>query len=237
MISRGGFDPISPQAKEAIQRLRAFHRIVAEHSDRHFRTLVLNDGAAAQRDLSFRSAGPTHQFIARAFNLYKALQTGENRNGWPGARMFVAAGFRALGSRRSIDLVETQLGSILDRLAAGAMSANQAVREAASIDRYFDVIPQLQANFAFTKAYVADSIGSKGGFLGAQFFVDELFFDGGVPAWVAGGDIISFRDDRLDLSGSFIPVKNISAPGKLDAEKSGIRNASQIASVLSRPFG
>ncbi|WP_222848811.1 hypothetical protein [Sphingorhabdus lacus] len=233
MIAGGSFDPLSPQAKEAIQRLRAFHRIVAEHSDRNFRTLVLNDGAAAQRDLSFRSVGPTHQFLARAFDLYNALQASEYRNGWPGARMFVATGFRALGSRRSIDLGRTQLGSILERLAAGAISADQAVREAASIERYFDVIPQLQANFAFTKAYVADSIGSRGGFSGPQFFVDELFFDDGIPAWATGGAIISFRDDRLDLSGSFFPVTNILAPGKLDAASSGIRNATQIASVLS----
>jgi len=232
MISQGGFDPISPGAKEAIKRLRAFHRIVAEHSDRNFRTLVLNDGAAAQRDLSFRSAGPTHQFLARAFKLFGALQASEERNGWPGGRMFVAAGFRALGSRRSLDVAETQVGSILGRLQAGVITPEEAVREAASLERYFDVLPQLQANFAFTKAYVADAAGSRSGFTGARFFVDELFFAAGVPSWMQAEGPIAFHDAKLGLSASFLPVSAIGAPGALDRANAGLRNALEISVAL-----
>lgn len=232
MISQGGFDPISPKAKEAIKRLRAFHRIVAEQSDRNFRTLILNDGAAAQRDLSFRSVGPTHQFLARAFKLFGALQASEKRNGWPGARMFVAAGFRALGSRRSLDFAVSQVGSILGRLQAGVITPEEAVREAASIERYFDVIPQLQANFAFTKAYLADAAGSRSGFTGARFFVDELFFATRAPSWMQAEAPIPFHDAKLGLSASFLPVSAIGAPGALDRDGAGLRSASEISDAL-----
>ena len=56
------------------------------------------------------------------------------------------------------------------------MDADQAIREASRIDLSFDVLPQLQANFAFTKAYVAESDGKGGGLVGANCFVDLVLF-------------------------------------------------------------
>jgi hypothetical protein len=47
MISRAGFNPLHPDARQALVRTQAFHTIVAEHSARHFPTLVMNDGAVA----------------------------------------------------------------------------------------------------------------------------------------------------------------------------------------------
>jgi hypothetical protein len=63
------------------------------------------------------------------------------------------------------------------RFQKGDLNAEQALREAARIRQPADIVPQLQANFAFSKAYVAESSGSKGGLRGANFFVDLTIFD------------------------------------------------------------
>lgn len=233
MIAEAEFNPIHPKARASITRLRAFHRIVAEHSGRQYRTLVLNDGAVAYRDLSLRSSAVTHDFLARSAALFEALRSSEIRNRWPGARMVLATGFRAKGSRRAMDAVSGQLDSILARLKAGQIGAEQAVREAASIDRYFDVLPQLQANFAFTKAYVADAGGTRAGLGGPRFFVDEAIFDGGVPQWVGAGSSIAFHDERLGIKASFVPVDRLGRPGRSGDEIAGMRNALQIAEAIA----
>ena len=233
MIAAADFNPMAPEAKVAIARLRAFHRIVAEHGDRHYRTLVLNDGAAAYRDLSLRSAGVTHDFLARSFALFRSLSASEGRNGWPGARMVLATGLRAKGSRRSIDLASGQLESILARLAAGAIGAEQAVREAASLERHFDVLPQLQANFAFTKAYLADAGGTAAGLGGPRFFVDAAIFDGAVPDWVSAGPPIRFEHAKLGLATEFVPVTGLSTPGGAGQGVPGLRNGLQVAEAIA----
>jgi hypothetical protein len=233
MIGAADFNPIAPQAKAAITRLRAFHRIVAEHSARNFRTLVINDGAVAYRDLSLRSSGVTYDFLKRAHALFTALNESERRNGWYGARMVLATGFRAKGSRRAIDAASGQLDSILQRMAAGQLDPAEAVREAASIERYFDVLPQLQANFAFTKAYLADAGGSKKGLGGARLFVDTAIFDGGVPPWVLHEDLVAFADDRLGLSAGFAPVTGLLPPGHSTSNVPGIRDGLQVADAIA----
>jgi hypothetical protein len=235
MIGAAGFNPIAPEAKAAITRLRSFHRIVAEHGGRHFRSLVLNDGAVAYRDLSLRSSGVTYDFLTRAFLLFRDLEASERRNGWNGARMVLATGFRAKGSRRAIDHASGQLESILTRMRAGQVSPEEAVREAASMDRYFDVLPQLQANFAFTKAYLADAGGSKAGLGGPRFFVDTVIFEGGVPPWVRAEEPVAFRNERLGLSGEFAPVLELAPPGHSTPAVPGMRDALQIAEAIAPP--
>lgn len=233
MIGAADFNPIAPQAKTAITRLRAFHRIVAEHSGRTFRTLVLNDGAVVYRDLSLRSSGVTYDFLTRSFALFKALEASEKRNGWYGARMVLATGFRAKGSSRGIDAAAGQLESILSRTKAGQIAPEEAIREAASIERYFDVLPQLQANFAFTKAYLADAAGSDAGLGGPRFFVDTAIFENGIPAWVRADAPVAFKDQRLGLGGEFAPVSELTPPGHTTPAVPGMRDALQIADAIA----
>lgn len=161
MIAEAELNPIDPRAKAAVTRLRTFHRVVAEHSNRYYRTLVINDGAVAYRDLSLRDNGVTHDFLQRSHQLFNDISESEHRNDWPGARMVVGLGFRARGSRRGIDDAERRVDMILAEMTAGNIGAAEAVRQAASIQRYSDGIPQLQANFAFTRSYVAESAGSR----------------------------------------------------------------------------
>jgi hypothetical protein len=234
MIGTGKLNPAAPEAKEAISRLRAFHRIVAKHSNSKFRTLVLNDGAVAYRDLSPQSSSITYGFLRRTFDLFEEIARLETRNGWPGPRMVLAAGLRAKGSRRAIDRSDRQVELILQRLANGEVSAEQAVREAANVQRYSDLIPQLQANFAFTKAYLAESAGSKRGLGGSRLFVDTtLFCDGRVPAWIDADDPIAFSNTRLSIDCSFVPVSSLGSPGSKRGTASGMRDALQVAEQLA----
>lgn len=233
MISDVGYNPIASQAKKPISRLRAFHRIVAEHSTRNFRTLVLNDGAVAYRDLSLRGSANTVDFFCRAWDLFEAVNSLETRNGFPGARMVVAPGLRAKGSRRAIDYTSGHLDSILRRMADGTISADQAVREAATIQKYFDVLPQLQANFAFSNAYIAEQGGRKFGLGGPAFYVDDMIFDGTKPDWIDGDEPIEWEMPKYKLATTFHPVRGARRPkgslGEIPGFCDGIGVATQIA--------
>lgn len=234
MIANAELNPIDPRAKAAVTRLRTFHRVVADHSDRHYRTLVINDGAVAYRDLSLRDNGVTHDFLQRSHRLFDAISEKERENNWPGARMVVGLGFRARGSRRGIDNVERRVDMILAELAAGDIGAAEAVRQAASIQRYSDGIPQLQANFAFTRSYVADSAGSRAGLGGANMFVDTAMFEGGnPPKWVHCGVVIPFREERLAIECGFVSVTSLGAPGKINDRIPGLRDGLEIGEAIA----
>ena len=83
MIADADFNPLHYKAKEALARLRRFHAIVASHSGRYFPTLVMNDGAAAYRDLSMRTRSVTHDFLVRAWNLFCDIKAAEATEGHP----------------------------------------------------------------------------------------------------------------------------------------------------------
>lgn len=234
MISAAELNPVDPRAKTAVARLRAFHRIVADHSGRYFRSLVINDGAVAYRDLSLRDDGVTHDFLQRSQLLFSDIADSEHRNGWPGARMVLGLGFRARGSRRGIDDGERRVSRILADLRAGTIEAEEAVRQAASIQRYSDGIPQLQANFAFTRSYVADSAGSRAGLGGAKMFVDTAMFQNDVPPpWVQCGDAIPFEDERLAIRCSFVPIVGLQPPGKIGDRIPGLRDGLEIGEAIA----
>lgn len=234
MIGNAELNPIDPRAKAAVARLRTFHRIVADHSGRYFKTLTINDGAVAYRDLSLRDNGVTHDFLQRSHRLFEAVSKTELQNRWPGARMVVGLGFRARGSRRGIDDVERRVGMILTKLSAGTIGAAEAVRRAASIQRYSDGIPQLQANFAFTRSYVADIAGARAGLGGPRMFVDTAMFEGGLPPkWVRSGEAIPFRDEHLSIDCCFVPVIGLTAPGKIGDRIPGLRDGLEIGEAIA----
>ena len=231
-IAEAHFNPLHPKAKEAMQRLRQFHEIVASHSFRLFPTLVMNDGAAAYRDLSLRSNENTFDFLMRAWRLFNEINDVESRQGLPGARLVVAAGFRMRGRRAGMDATASHFSSIMSRFQSGNLSADQAIREAARIRQPFDVIPQLQANFAFSKAYVAEHSGAKGGLNGANFFVDMLIFDHPVPPWVVTARTIVWSNERLNMKANFAQIAAF-PPHKHVGGPSGIRTGLEIAQQLA----
>jgi hypothetical protein len=206
-MAAAGFNPLHPQAKGAIARLRRFHRIVSEHSARHFPTLVMNDGAAAYRDLSLRTSSTTYDFLWRAWELHRDILADEFKTGDPGARMVIAAGFRMLGRRAGLDDRGRQVKEIIERLDDGEITKGQAIAEGERLRTTFDVVPQLQANFAFTKAYLAEQSGRKGGLGGPKCFVDSALF-ASPPPFLELGDMVAWEHTKLGVRADFAPILN-----------------------------
>jgi hypothetical protein len=233
MIAEADFNPLHAKAAQALIRLRRFHEVVASHSTRYFPTLVMNDGAAAYRDLSLRSRAPTHDFLMRAWSLFNAIKSDENYRGFPGARMVLATGFRMRGRRAGMDATAKQFKSVMRRYQSGEIVAEQAIREAANVKRSFDIIPQLQANFAFSKAYVAERSGAREGLAGPNFFVDLALFDAPTPAWVKKGPTVEWSDERLRMSASFAAILDLPPFKHVEGGPLGIRDGLQVAQYLT----
>ena len=234
MIAEADFNPLHTRAKEALARLRRFHAIVAKHSGRYFPTFVMNDGAVAYRDLSMRTRSVTHDFLVRSWDLFCEIKTAEAVEGYPGARMVWATGFRMRGRRAGMDLRNTQFQSVMRRFQEKKISAKQAITEAAVIREYFDIAPQLQANFAFTKAYVAESMGSAGGLHGSNFFVDLSIFTEPVPAWIELGQTIDWSHRKLGLRTTFAAIQNLPPRRHVEGGPIGILDGLQIAQRLAQ---
>jgi hypothetical protein len=233
MISDAGFNPLHPEAKQAIARLRKFHEIVAKHSAPRFPTLVMNDGAVAYRDLSLRSRSVTQDFLMRSWGLFQAIKTEDTDLGHPGPRMVLACGFRMRGRRAGMDASRQHLESVFSRLDNGEIDSRQAIQEAAAMRSHFDVVPQLQANFAFTKAYVAESSGSTGGLPGPHFYVDLTIFGGGRPEWIELGPNIQWRHPSLNIKATFAAVETIQPPSHPSDAAAHIADGLRVAQLLA----
>jgi hypothetical protein len=233
MIAEAGFNPLHEKSAAAIRRLREFHAIVSVNSKRSFPTLVMNDGAAAYRDLSLRARSPTHEFICNAWKLFCAIREAEIANGFPGPRMVVTPGFRMRGRRAGMDQSAGHFASIMERYQKGQITGEHAIREATTISRSFDIVPQLQANFAFTKAYVAESSGKKAGLGGASCFIDLAFFDGSPPAWIELGPKIDWTNERLNLAAQFAPVLGLPDWHHPGGGPKEIRDGLQLAQFMA----
>jgi hypothetical protein len=233
MISAAGFNPMHSDAREALARIRNFHRIVAEHSARHFPTLVMNDGAVAYRDLSLRTRSVTHDFLVRSWEMFEEVRLQDTTDGHPGPRMVVACGFRMRGRRAGLDASRDHFASIISRLQNGEIDAEQAVREAASMRPRFDIIPPLQANFAFTKAYAAEQTGKKGGLPGPAFYVDLMIFGAHRSGWIDLGPDIAWSHPSLNLHSTFAEVKGIRRTGHPAAGPSDLLDGLEVAQALA----
>ena len=234
MIAEADFNPLHGKASEAMKRLRRFHQIVASHSFKLFPTLVLNDGAVGYRDLSLRSRGPTHDFLMRAWKLFHHIKEDENGHGFPGARAVLAVGFRMRGRRAGHDASASHFKSLMERYQNGEIRAEQAMREASQIRQSFDIIPQLQANFAFSKAFVAESSGTRSGLHGAKFFVDLTIFNATMPSWVVAEKTVEWFHERLRMRASFAPIIEFTKCKHASGGPLGIRDGLQIAQELSQ---
>ena len=228
MIAKGAYCPTKQSAVRATKRLRQFHEAVASKSMRHFPTLVMNDGAVVYRDLSFRNKSVTFDFLNRCWDLFLTIQKYDRGN--PGARMVIAAGFRVRGRRSGLDATAGQFKSLLDRYKNGYLDANQALHEAVRIKPVFDVIPQLQANYAFTKAYVAEQGGSRSGLGGPRCYVDRIFFEDTLPSWMEVDREIDWKNERLKLQATFLQIRSVNHPTNVHA---GVRDALTIATRLT----
>ena len=239
-----GYNPLDPKAKAAVKRIRQFHQVVADHSLRDFPTLVMNDGATAYRDLSYRTRWTTYDFVQRSFRLFQDIQRVEEELGEPGARMVVAVGVRLRGrASQSSELRGRYVKSLISAVHDETLSVEEAITRASKFRRNFDLVPQLQANFAFTKAYIAEQSGSKGGLAGPRFFLDDLTLD---FARLEQEDVgvlerISWNAEVYGLNANFLVVDRVRS-AKQTEQRNGktqnhgpeaFRDALEIARYLS----
>ncbi|WP_405284441.1 hypothetical protein V3331_02550 [Gaopeijia maritima] len=227
MLRKVGFDPTADLARDAVERIEAFHAIVADHSKREFRTVVMNDGAVALRDLSPRSHSVTYDFLARSIDLFNSVNEKDSEIG---ARMVIAAGFRMETTARD-HIFRTSLAQrVLEQLRIGSLDAEEAVHQALVARPDFQGVPALQANFAFTKAYLVESKGTDGGFGGANCFIDLALFDQDLPEWIKFSELQCFHSDGI--SGRFGKLRSFDRESAGKARLSGVLDALGIAEKI-----
>jgi hypothetical protein len=236
MISRAGFNPLHPESATAKRRLRKFHDVIASHSGRTFPSLVMNDGAVVYRDLSYRSASVTFDFLQRSWMLFNEINRLERNDGNPGARMVIAAGFRIRGRKAGMEATAGHFQSVMSRYTSGKITANQAIQEARRVKQSFDIIPQLQANFAFTKAYVAEQSGTAGGLSGSRCFVDLSLFAQPIPCCFEFEAPVDWMHEKLGLKTQFGPLKSLlplNNNEKSYGAPTGVRDGLEVARHLA----
>lgn len=192
MLELAQFHPDDPIASKAIQRLRSFQQIAMEEATTRFRVMPINDGVAFFCDLTPRTTSVTADFLQRAIRAFQKINEEDQRSGHPGFRMVISVGPRARIARPKRS--SSHLRHIFTRLSDGSISTQQAVNEAFISGPIAGFVPHLQANFAFSRAYLAESGGSKKGFKGANCFVDMTLFDNHFPEWIQFRRINKWND-------------------------------------------
>lgn len=232
MLRDAGFDPTEEIAQTAVERLNSFQDCVADHSSKLMPSVVMNDGAIIYRDLSPRSRSVTYDFLTSAWRLHNEINRNEQQKGYPGIRSVIAAGFRVRRkSNRSDHLINGIGEHLLKQSESGEISVKQAIYTALNIRSTFDLTSELQANFAFTKAYLAESSGTKGGFIGPNMFVDHAFLSSPPPDWLELGNKVDWKTDGMESS--FYPIVDIDAGMAGRCNHEGILDAFEVAENIS----
>jgi len=212
--------------------MNRFHELVSHSASRYFPVAALNDAAVAFRDLSPRSRSVTADFVRRAVELHTAVNAVDVEDGHPGSRMVIAAGFRVRCYRKAaVTLASPKAVNILDRFRRGAISAEQAISEAIRFRPDEGLLPELEANFAFTKAYLADSAGSAAGFRGAHAYLDLGLLAEVLPGWVELDKPFEFSSRGIKSSFARILSLDWRAAGM--EKHQGANDAFEVASRLS----
>jgi len=196
MLKDVEFNPLSDNAQISVNRLKSFHDIIRQSSKaKVFNSLALNDGAIFYRDLSPRAKSVTFDFLNRAYKVHEQINKREQELGLPGCRSVVAVGFRIRDKNYTKDDLRSGIGQyLIEQVKSNTISFEEAILKALAIKPCYDVVPDLQANFAFTKAYLADNEGSEGGFGGSSFFIDSSIFGDALP------NFIKVSDDKPQLN-------------------------------------
>lgn len=229
MLRPVAFNPSAPEAQLAVNRMEAFQAAAAKFADRYQRALIINDGVAYVRQLSPRTVSVTYDFLHRSFRVFREINDAEMKKGHYGARMVLASGPRLRIKNASKPATEHR-EAILRRFKKGKITAEQAIYAATKILPYTGSLVELQANFAFTKAYLADDSGSKAGLGGPSFYVDSAIFTDGPPFWLTVESEVDWATDGM--SATFYKVTSIDNETAGSSRHAGMRNAMEIAKAL-----
>jgi hypothetical protein len=176
-IEAAGLNPLDPQAVEARQRLLRFTEIVKRHSSRLFPSLVINDGAAFFRNLSFRGTANTVAFINAMVRAHYAVKNADKI----GARTIVSVGFRDKTFVGRMDELKAIANNFVLKVHRGEKTLDEIVLDALATSSSFNQVPALNSNYAFTKSFIADEYGKRGGFSGSDIFIESGIFSDALP--------------------------------------------------------
>ena len=176
MLEACGYDPTSFQAHAAVDRLERFTQLSLKHTGSKFPILQMNDGMVAWRKLSLRTKSVTQDFLARSLSFFYALTEVEREHGYPGQRMVIATGIRMKMDSLHKTVAKERADQLLAKVKSGQKTFEQAINEACNYVDYCNGVDALQANFAFTKAYLAEQGGSAEGLRGNNIYIDLKLF-------------------------------------------------------------
>jgi len=231
MLREAQFDPTVELAQKAIQRLETFHKTAAKHAHRTFNIIAINDGLICHKDISPRASSKTADFLKRVINLHRDINTVDIKDGYCGARAIVATGFRVRALKRIT--VESSIKEVLlKKLENNEISSTEAINMAVKSRSYFGIIPEIQANFAFTKAYLIDSEGSNGGFAGPNCFIDLSMFNNPLPKYITFSNYINWNNNGL--WGKFGQLKSFDFVKAGEEKDKGFLNAFEIAENITK---
>lgn len=229
MLRKSRFDPSKPESIAAVERLTTFHSVCARNAHRTFTGMLINDGAVFFKDLSARTNFVTYDFLRRSIQLFQSVQTQEFSMKYPGARMIIAVGPR-VRLDNGLRFSSSHLRSLSIRLEEGKIPVEQALNEAFQARPICGYVPDLQANFAFTKAYLADQGGKKAGFPGPNCYIDMSMFSIPEPRWIKFDNLVSWQVEGM--SGTFARLQEFQHEIRGPSDCHGIRNAIEIADAL-----
>ncbi len=230
MLRDVAFDPSHPQAEAAVDRLKNFQRIISSFAKKDFPAMPINDGTVFFRDLSPRAHAVTYVFLERAIEVFEKINALEHSQEYPGARMIIAVGPRMRISGVASGDVDHKK-SIFQRVQDGIITTEQAIHEAFRSGPIAGFVPQLQANFAFTKAYLADDAGSRAGLGGAKCYIDLSMFEDPIPHWISFARMQYWFTGGM--SATFGEFQNLDRDAADRIRFNGILNSVEIAQRLS----
>jgi hypothetical protein len=102
------------------------------------------------------------------------------------------------------------------------------------VRRNFDIVPQLQANFAFARAYQAEKSGRRGGFEGPNLFLDTAVFRNGVPSWITTGQAVNWAPANPNvpkLAANFVSLEALHPDSERDAINA-FRTGRELLAIL-----
>jgi hypothetical protein len=209
-IGTTGLNPINPSAIKATERIDRFAQIIKRHSHRLFPSLLINDAAAFYRNLSFRTRANTVDFLNRAIRVHYSVKNADEI----GARTVISVGFKARPRVGRTDELRRKADTFVSKVRAKKKTIEQSILEALILSSDFNQIPSLNSNYAFTKSYMVDQLGSKHGFSGPGLFIEKGIFQpndppldfvvGAVPCTIFGREYEYLNLRRMKLAESYL---------------------------------
>lgn len=177
MLKECCFDPTSKNAENAINRLSLFNSMSLKHANLYFPILQINDGIAAWRELSLRTKSVAQDFLARSIEFFYDVTEAEIKQGYPGPRMVISTGIQMKMENLHKNIAKDRAERLIHEIADQKISIEEAIYKACSYTDYCNGVSALQANFAFTKSFLAEESGSKGGLPGNNIYIDLNLFE------------------------------------------------------------